>query len=89
VHYKLEKVNFITYNDNNNNNNSMVNNNCESQTIFKQIRYIIFSLKFHYLLKVGSRKSACYLPIKKQFLIFTENFGKLPTNFSVPINFEP
>jgi len=33
VHYTLKKVIFSTYNDNNNN-NSMVNNSCESQTIF-------------------------------------------------------
>jgi len=31
VHYKLRKVNFLTYNDNNNN-NSILNNSCEFQT---------------------------------------------------------
>jgi len=33
VYYKLEKVNFLTYNENNNN-NSIVNNSCQSQTFF-------------------------------------------------------
>jgi len=34
VQYKLEKVNFLTYNNTNNNINSMVNNSGESQTFF-------------------------------------------------------
>jgi len=45
VHYKLKKVNFITYNDNNN--NSIINKSYESQTFLKLIRYIIFLFKFH------------------------------------------
>jgi len=65
----------------------MVNNRCESQTFFKQIRYIIFSFKFHsFIEKIGSRKSVIYrLPITN----FYRKFRKLPDDFAVPVNFEP
>jgi len=34
VHYKLQKVNFLTYIVSNNNNNSMVNKSCEAHLFF-------------------------------------------------------
>jgi len=64
VHYELEKVNYLTYNDNNHNNNSMVNNSCESRTFLKLILYIILPSNFILLLIIGNRKLVIYhLPI--------------------------
>jgi len=60
----------------------MVKNASESQTFFKLIRYLIFSFKFHSFIENRYSKIG-HLPIS------TENFGKLPTDFAVPVNFEP
>jgi len=92
VHYKLENVNFLTYNDSKNNNNSIVvvfavinivisknNNNSTAVNLnfFYLILYKQFSFKFHSFIENRSSKID-NLPITDyQFFYFYRKFRKV------------